>query len=210
MTSSTTIHLVRHGDVHNPDSVLYARLPGFRLSDRGREQARAAGEALRTAPLAALFSSPQQRAQETAALIAAARGGFAVQTAPLLDEIHTPHEGRPLAEMEAGGWDLYSGIDAVYERPADILRRTTAFISQVRAAYAGQEVAAVTHGDVVTFMILWAKGVPVDGASPPDRANLLLQLGLPEIYPATASISTFVYHSADADAVPIFSYRRPY
>lgn len=209
MSQPTTIYFVRHGEVHNPDSVLYARLPGFRLSERGREQAQAAGAALRAAPLAALFSSPQQRAQETAALIAAARGGFPVRTAPLLDEIDTPHQGRPLAEMEASGWDLYQGIAAHYERPADILRRTQAFAAQVCADYAGQEVAAVTHGDIVTFMILWAGGIAVDGASPPDRASLLLRLGLPEIYPATASISTFVYTGA-ADAAPVFSYRRPY
>ncbi len=209
MSQPTTIHFVRHGEVHNPDGVLYARLPGFRLSERGREQAQAAGAALRAVPLAALFSSPQQRAQETAALIAAARGGFPVRTAPLLDEIDTPHQGRPLAEMEASGWDLYQGIAAHYERPADILRRTQAFAAQVRADYAGQEVAAVTHGDIVTFMIMWAGGLTVDGASPPDRASLLLRLGLPEVYPATASISTFVYNGA-ADAAPVFSYRRPY
>lgn len=210
MSLLTTVHFVRHGEVHNPDSILYARLPGFRLSERGREQAQAAGATLRAAPLAALFSSPQQRAQETAAIIAAARGGVPVQTDPLLDEIYTPHEGRPLAELETTDWDLYSGIPAGYERPVDILRRTLAFVNRARAAYAGQEVAAVTHGDVVTFMILWARGISVDGVAPPDRAALLLRLGLPENYPATASISTFVYDSANADAVPAFSYQRPY
>lgn len=210
MTQPTVIHLVRHGEVHNPAGVLYARLPGFRLSARGQQQARAAGEALRARPLAALFSSPQQRAQETAALIAAARGGCDVRVEPLIDEIHTPHQGRPLAEMEAAGWDLYTGIPAGYERPADILRRTQAFISRVRAEHAGQEVAAVTHGDVITFMILWASGVQVDGADPGDRFELLVRLGLPEVYPATASISTFTYASAAPDAVPAFSYLRPY
>jgi len=210
MTQPTVIHLVRHGEVHNPTGVLYARLPGFRLSARGQQQARAAGEALRARPLATLFSSPQQRAQETAALIAAARGGCDVRVEPLIDEILTPHQGRPLAEMEAAGWDLYTGIPAGYERPVDILRRTQAFINRVRAEHAGQEVAAVTHGDIITFMILWASGVPVDGADPGDRFELLVRLGLPEVYPATASISTFTYSSAALDAVPAFSYLRPY
>lgn len=210
MTQTTTIHFVRHGEVHNPDGVLYARLPGFRLSERGQDQARAAGAALRARPLAALFSSPQQRAQETAGFIAAAQAGCPVQTEPLIDEIHTPHAGRPLAELEAAGWDLYTGIPAGYERPADILRRTTAFVNRVRAAYAGQEVATVTHGDVVTFMILWANGIHVDGTVPEDCPALLLRLGLPEIYPATASISTFAFASASPDAVPAFSYLRPY
>jgi broad specificity phosphatase PhoE len=38
----TTIHLLRHGEVHNPTKVLYGRLPGFRLSERGLEQAEVA------------------------------------------------------------------------------------------------------------------------------------------------------------------------
>ena len=36
---ATTIHFVRHGEVHNPDHILYERLPGFHLSDRGRRMA---------------------------------------------------------------------------------------------------------------------------------------------------------------------------
>jgi len=40
------VHLVRHGEVYNPDGVLYGRLPGFRLSDKGNRQAQAVAEAL--------------------------------------------------------------------------------------------------------------------------------------------------------------------
>ncbi|HQV21412.1 MAG TPA: phosphoglycerate mutase family protein, partial [Gordonia sp. (in: high G+C Gram-positive bacteria)] len=36
----TVVHMMRHGEVYNPDGVLYGRLPGFRLSDTGRTQAR--------------------------------------------------------------------------------------------------------------------------------------------------------------------------
>lgn len=63
------IHLVRHGEVHNPDGILYGRLPGFRLSDRGRTMARTTARALVAdgRPIAALYASPLQRAQESAA-----------------------------------------------------------------------------------------------------------------------------------------------
>lgn len=62
------IHLVRHGEVHNPDRVLYERLPGFRLSDDGRRMARAAAEHVRglDRPVTALLCSPLQRTQESA------------------------------------------------------------------------------------------------------------------------------------------------
>lgn len=80
--ATTTVHLLRHGEVHNPDGVLYGRLPSFRLSDRGvamaeRVAAHLAGE-LVAAPerrdVVHVVASPLQRAQETAAPIAAAFG----------------------------------------------------------------------------------------------------------------------------------------
>ncbi|UXM90861.1 histidine phosphatase family protein [Paenarthrobacter sp. JL.01a] len=66
-----TVHLLRHGEVHNPDGVLYGRLPEFHLSERGREMARMladhfvarAGEG---AKIVHLVASPLTRAQETA------------------------------------------------------------------------------------------------------------------------------------------------
>jgi broad specificity phosphatase PhoE len=61
------LHLVRHGEVHNPQRVLYGRLPNFRLSDDGRAMARSAAEFLRGgAPVSALYASPLQRTRESA------------------------------------------------------------------------------------------------------------------------------------------------
>jgi broad specificity phosphatase PhoE len=67
----TTVHLLRHGEVHNPGQVLYGRLPGFGLSADGLRMAHAAAEALRGRDVVAVVASPLQRAQETAAPIAA-------------------------------------------------------------------------------------------------------------------------------------------
>jgi broad specificity phosphatase PhoE len=75
------LHLVRHGEVHNPEHLVYADLPGFGLSERGRSQARAAAAWLAPLPVVAVVSSPLQRAVETAAPIAAAH-----QLAPVTDE----------------------------------------------------------------------------------------------------------------------------
>lgn len=66
----TTVHLVRHGEVFNPDGVLYGRLPGYGLSDLGERMARRLGEYFADAELAALRCSPLQRARETMAPIA--------------------------------------------------------------------------------------------------------------------------------------------
>ncbi|WEK12595.1 MAG: histidine phosphatase family protein [Candidatus Microbacterium phytovorans] len=62
------LHLVRHGEVHNPQRVLYGRLPNFRLSDDGRRMAQTAAEHVRDLgrPIASITASPLQRAQESA------------------------------------------------------------------------------------------------------------------------------------------------
>ena len=72
MTERTVVHLLRHGEVHNPAGVLYGRLPGYHLSELGRKMADRAGEYFAPRPIVAVISSPMERAQETAAPVAAA------------------------------------------------------------------------------------------------------------------------------------------
>src|SRR5215472_7450991 len=66
MAERTIVHLLRHGEVYNPRHVLYGRLPGYHLSDNGRWMADAAADFFAERPVAALFASPLERAQETA------------------------------------------------------------------------------------------------------------------------------------------------
>ncbi|MET1020638.1 MAG: histidine phosphatase family protein [Arthrobacter sp.] len=66
-----TVHLLRHGEVYNPDGVLYGRLPEFHLSELGREMAQTLAEHFRErsergAKIVHLVASPLTRAQETA------------------------------------------------------------------------------------------------------------------------------------------------
>ena len=72
MAGVITVHLLRHGEVHNPDHVLYGRLPGFRLSELGERQAVAAATWLARRDIAYLVASPLERAQQTAAPLASA------------------------------------------------------------------------------------------------------------------------------------------
>lgn len=70
----TVVHLLRHGEVHNPTGVLYGRLPGFGLSEAGQRQATIVSSYLRDHDLTHIASSPLQRAQETAEPIAKCHG----------------------------------------------------------------------------------------------------------------------------------------
>ncbi|CAN5266415.1 histidine phosphatase family protein [soil metagenome] len=91
---ASQIHLVRHGEVFNPEHVLYGRLPGFGLSDLGRQIAQSAADELveRNRPVAALFASPLQRAQESAAPLSAAFD-LPIQTEPRIIEPTNSFEG---------------------------------------------------------------------------------------------------------------------
>lgn len=66
----TTVYLIRHSDVENPQSVLYGHLEGFPLSDLGRRRAEALAERLADSGIRRIVSSPLERAQETARIIA--------------------------------------------------------------------------------------------------------------------------------------------
>lgn len=64
--AATQIHLVRHGEVFNPEGILYGRLPGYHLSELGTRMAAAASKKLAGHPITALYASPLLRAQQSA------------------------------------------------------------------------------------------------------------------------------------------------
>jgi broad specificity phosphatase PhoE len=69
-TETTVVHLLRHGEVFNPDKILYGRLPGFRLSADGEAMAEKAAAWFTDKGVVHLASSPLERAQQTARPIA--------------------------------------------------------------------------------------------------------------------------------------------
>jgi broad specificity phosphatase PhoE len=192
----TTIHFVRHGEVHNPRDIFYARLPRFRLSATGRQQAQAAGLYLKSRPISAVFSSPLLRARQTAQTIAG-EVGQPIQISTLLNEIYTPYQGRPFAEMEAIGWNIYENIPPHYDQPEAILQRIRRFAQGVCRRYPGGEVVAVTHGDILLHARLWAQNLP------PTHQNRRGVLP----YPEHASLNSVVFENNQPRH---FSYYAPY
>ena len=91
------VHLLRHGHVHNPDKVLYGRLPEFHLSDAGQAMAAAVAEDLsaREVPVTRVIASPLLRAQQTAKPVAAAYG-LEIDTDERLIEALNAYEGTVL------------------------------------------------------------------------------------------------------------------
>jgi broad specificity phosphatase PhoE len=146
------------------------------------------------------------RARQTAKIILAAHPGLSLSISPLLDEVHTPYDGYALSEMTARNWDIYTGAGPEYEQPVDLVARMRQFLDHVRQEYPGQHVLAVTHGDPIAFLILWAKGRPLQ----PDQKETLTRLGFADNYPQPASITTFTFQSIAADELPGLTYLKPY
>jgi broad specificity phosphatase PhoE len=205
MEKVTQISLVRHGHVHNPGSILYGRLPGFRLDRQGVQEAQRAGRALRGKHIAAVFSGPLLRARQTARELLVCSGNRQLRISRLLTEVYTVFEGRPSAEIAALQDDLYTGAPPGFEQPEDIVARGMRFMQRMRRQYPGEHIAAVTHGDIIVFMILWAKSMPF---SPANKLRLSAS-GVLNGYPSTGSITTFTYATHVPDEKPGVSYLRP-
>ncbi|CAO5230792.1 histidine phosphatase family protein [Frankia sp. AgKG'84/4] len=182
----TRVHLVRHGEVFNPGKVLYGRLPGFGLSDKGQSQAKVTAEFLAGLDVAAVVASPLDRAQQTAAPIAAAHG-LTVQVDPRLIESRNAFEGRT---FEAGPavlryprmWRLLANpFRPSWGEPYDeIATRMLAAVAEWRDAHLGRHVVLVSHQ-----LPVWTARRALEGLRlwhRPDRR----QCGL-------ASVTTAVY-----------------
>ncbi len=72
--STTIVHLVRHGEVFNPEQILYGRIPDYHLSSRGESMAARTAQVFKGHDVALLLSSPLERSRETAAPLAVVTG----------------------------------------------------------------------------------------------------------------------------------------
>lgn len=163
----TTIHLVRHGQVHNPQGVIYGRLPGFHLSERGKLQAKATSDHLKHRQIGAIHASPLERAQETAAVIAEPHG-LDVQTDPRLLESGTTLEGVARTLVGIFGnpskwWQLRNPFKPSWgESFAEIKTRVLEAVWEAAAEAGDGEVVVVSHQTpvLVARMALARRRVP--------------------------------------------------
>ena len=150
MAEITVVHLLRHGEVSNPNGVLYGRLPGYHLSANGRLMAAAAADFFAERPVAALFASPLERAQETA-LPVAERLGLEIVTDERLIESVNVLEGKTvtLAELalNPANWRyLWNPFRPSWGEPyQEVVTRMRQVIDRAREAAPGQEAVCVSH-----------------------------------------------------------------
>ncbi len=151
MSETTTVHLIRHGEVENPTGVLYGRLPGFHLSDLGRQMAERVAAALGERDIVHVVSSPLERAQETAAPLAA-RLGLPVTLDVRLLEAGNVFEGLTFGVGDGSlrrpsHWrHLVNPFRPSWGEPYVVIaRRMHAALGAARDAARGHEAACVSH-----------------------------------------------------------------
>ena len=150
MTEITVVHLLRHGEVHNPEHVLYGRLPGYRLSDNGQMMAVAAADFFAGRPVTAIFASPLQRAQETAQPVAE-RLGLTIATDDRLIESENVLEGKSVSlaslALNPLNWKyLWNPFRPSWGEPyTQVAARVSQVVDRAREASRGQEAVCVSH-----------------------------------------------------------------
>ena len=151
MTETTVVHLLRHGQVNNPRHIIYGRLPGFHLSDEGRLMAKVAARHLAAHDVAALFSSPMERARETAEPLAE-QFGLPVTVDDRLIEAANYFEGMTFGVGDGSlrrpqNWPkLRNPFRPSWGEPyREIAARMLAAMATARDAARGHEVVCVSH-----------------------------------------------------------------
>ncbi len=147
----TTIYLVRHGDVYNPDGIFYERIAGFRLSDLGRAQAKALGNFLSQKDVHAIYASPLERAQETASYILSHHQHLSIIPDERLIEVSSMKRGQKQKDLALERWNFYKPAYTKLggEKLGDIWKRMNSFFRDVLRKHEGQNIVAVSHGDPI-------------------------------------------------------------
>ena len=164
MSDTTVVHLLRHGEVHNPEGVLYGRLPGYRLSDAGEQMAVRAAAWFAGRDVVHLVSSPLERAQQTVRPLAEA---FALDVAT---DDRIIEAGNAFEGMVVGGgggvfraprnwWRLRNPFQPSWGEPyVEIAARMIAAVEAARDAAHGHEAVLVSHQ-----LPIWTTRLHVEG-----------------------------------------------
>ena len=160
----TRVHLLRHGEVHNPDKVLYGRLPGYRLSETGERMAVLAAKALDGRDVTLLLTSPLERAVQTARPVADVLGLEPREDERLIESANN-FEGRTVDR----GWRSFTDLNALKnlsnpfkpswgEPYAETGRRMVSVATAARDEASGHEAVLVSHQLPIYVLRRFAEG----------------------------------------------------
>jgi broad specificity phosphatase PhoE len=151
MSEQTTVHLLRHGEVHNPGGILYGRLPGYHLSDLGLQMAKRIAATIGDRDITHVVASPLERAKETAQPLADARDVEVVTDARAIESTNI-FEGRRFSVGDGiikrpKAWrHLWNPFRPSWGEPYKaVAARMMAAVYDARDAARGHEAVIVSH-----------------------------------------------------------------
>lgn len=166
MSAQTVVHLLRHGEVHNPEGVLYGRRDGYHLTALGLRMADRVAEMVGDRDIVAVWASPLERAQQTAAPLAAARG-VEIRSDDRILESTNVFEGERFgagagALRRPSTWKhLWNPLRPSWGEPyKQVAARMMSAVDDARAAARGHEAVLVSHQ-----LPIWTTRLAAEGRS---------------------------------------------
>lgn len=164
--TQTIVHLLRHGEVHNPAGVLYGRMPGYVLSELGRAMAQRVADVVGDRDITYLVASPLERARETAQPLADRRA-LEVVTDERVIESENVFQGQKFgADLKTlrkpSAWrHLWNPLRPSWGEPyVEVAARMMAAVHDARDAARGHEAVLVSHQ-----LPIWATRLHAEGRS---------------------------------------------
>jgi len=149
--TKTVVHMLRHGEVYNPEKLLYGRMPGYHLSELGVQMAKAAAQAVAERDVAYVVASPLERAQQTAEPIAS-QFKLPIAVDERLIGSENAFEGQRFGVGDGAlrdprnWWKIRNPVTPSWGEPYNqIATRMFAALMAARAAAEGHEALCVSH-----------------------------------------------------------------
>lgn len=165
----TLVLMVRHGQTPTTGAVLPGRAKGLHLAERGQDQAQRAGERIGAlGKVSAVYASPMERTQETAAPIAKACGKRVRTHQGLIECDFGQWTGRKLSELrKLPEWTTVQRYPSGFRFPRgesfpEMQTRMVSAIADLVAKHPGETVVAVSHADTIKAAVAAAMGTHLD------------------------------------------------
>ena len=203
---TTTVHLLRHGEVHNPTGILYGRRPGFVLSDLGHKMAQRVAGTIEDRDITHVVASPLERAQQTARPLADALG-LPIETDERVIESSNKFEGKNFGGgmgvlMRPSSWvHLWNPWRPSWGEPyKEVVGRMVAAVNDARRAAEGHEAVVVSHQLPIWMTRLYAEGRRL--AHDPRQRQCTL-CSLTSFTFEGEKLRTITYSEPAADLIPV-------
>ena len=211
---TTVVHLVRHGEVYNPQGVLYGRSAGYDLSDLGRRMAQRAGEVLAERDVSLLVASPLERTQQTAEPLARLRG-LDIQTDPRVIEAANVFQGeqftaRGTVLLNPRTWRyMWNPFRPSWGEPyREIRDRMLAAVDDVRRAAQGREAVIVSHQGPIWVTRMHMEGRRTFVHDPRKRQSTLCSIT--SLWFDGEHLTRVTYSEPASDLIPVQDRSAPF